>query len=157
MAKACCLQCVLHQSLWQPGGFSWSSFPPLARGEVCIHPATFITLDITTGACPCALQPQSQRKAEGGQSCNWREMSVLSGNVKIWMVCLSWDRACVCGGIRAIFFLLSVVSQSRSSSWVLLDSGVTQWWQSSKVFHNLSYIGCTFSAATPYLLPCLLW
>lgn len=62
------------------------------------------TVDITTGACPCALQPQSQRKA-GDQSYNWREMSVHSGNVKIWMVCLPWVCARV-SDIKAIFFVV---------------------------------------------------
>lgn len=87
--------------------------PSSQRRSLCPPSDLYHTVDITTGACPCALQPQSQRKAEGGQSYNWREMSVLSGNVKIWMVSLSWVRACVCGGIRAMVFVVCSFTVQR--------------------------------------------
>lgn len=115
-------------------------------------PATFTTLCQKPGHMLYSHSPRDRQKVVNPVS----EMSVLSGNVKIWMVSLSWVSACVCG-IRAIFLLLSIVLQSSGSLWVLLYSGITQWWQSSEVFHNLSCIGHAFYAVTSYSLPCLLW
>lgn len=125
---------------------------PLAR-EVCIYPATFITLYQEPVHVLYSHSPYKERQKVVNPINEGK--CVLSGNVKIWMICLSW--ACVCG-IRAIFFCV-FCSFAVQQFFVSLD----RFWcytmaaKQGSFPQSLLYWCHVFSPVTTYSFQCLVW